>query len=114
MCSIQVLCKESSLAQEILSQWPPQKFEKSFDLFYEEQIPNVAVYLVEGEVIFYFAGQARKLEAPVLVGAYELNNAETSDCRVQLCQGAKACIFDRVSLSQYLGVNDALQKLLVS
>lgn len=112
MCSYRVLNTDSVLAKIITDYWKPQRFAQSFDLFYKGQVPNLALFLLEGTVVCCEGQSDKKILAPALIGASELLQSRESRCSLKILNGSIASVFDRPSLTKSINSNKNLGLLL--
>ncbi len=89
-----VLEKLRKLTKEIL-------FSRSFDLYHEGQIPNVALLLIDGKVELYQKKKRLVFTTPILIGFYELLNSIPSTQRLHICANSKVCLLSRDMLNQF-------------
>ncbi len=100
MCDVRTFRADSKIVSLICRLWPPKKFSQSFILFYEGQIPNVAILLTSGIVEIESPTGVKIFKQYTLFGLDELLDKKPSLMSVKILENSEACIFDSVSFSQ--------------
>jgi len=102
MCSFRFLSEDSIFAREIFKRSSGQTFRQSFKIFYQEQVPNVAIYLLKGQVMTQKNSVSEVFEKPALLGALEVFDKSPSDSSLEIQAGSVAIVLLRQDVRELL------------
>lgn len=103
--------KNFKLIQE---NWPPREFTRDFCISYQNQVPNVAILLISGEVEIIQGSKITKVKFPALFAIKELLERQTLDYSIHVTAGSIACLIDRATLIEQAFAKQLIEQYLPS
>lgn len=79
-----------------------QSFQQEFSVFYDGQVPNVAIYLVSGEIELVQGKDRQRVTSGHIVGLTHLYNQWASGADAKIRAGSTSVAIDRALLMSYL------------